>query len=230
MAMIASQRSVGKSSILATNWMPALFTRISSDPSFSSVSAIIAAIWSGLRDVGPGIADAHPVLGGHAARSLSISAASPKPLIITSAPAAATARAIPSPMPLVAPVIRAALPLKLMACVLPLLATQSKLGRLPLHRTNKSQRGAFVSSGSHLPEFVQRSQIVGPRLIRPGLRPVGPRYLADIEIAARVHRQAVRREELGRTDARPHVRPAAQCACRCYRRSSPAARDSAHCG
>ena len=34
-AMIASQRSAGNSSIGAVNWMPALFTRISSEPSVS---------------------------------------------------------------------------------------------------------------------------------------------------------------------------------------------------
>jgi hypothetical protein len=37
MAMIASQRSTGNSSIFATNWMPALLTRMSTPPkSFSA--------------------------------------------------------------------------------------------------------------------------------------------------------------------------------------------------
>ena len=35
MAMIASHRSSGKSSTFAMNWMPALFTRMSSEPSFA---------------------------------------------------------------------------------------------------------------------------------------------------------------------------------------------------
>ena len=55
---------------------------------------------------------------------------------------------------------------------------------------------------SHLPEFVQRSQIIRSRLISEGLRPVGPRHLADIEVAAAVHREPVRRQEIGRAKAR----------------------------
>ncbi len=47
-AMIASQRSIGKSSMLATCWMPALLTSTSSAPNAFSVSAIIAAISAGL--------------------------------------------------------------------------------------------------------------------------------------------------------------------------------------
>ena len=47
MAMIWSHLSAGKSSTLATNWMPALFTRMSTAPSFASASATIAAICSG---------------------------------------------------------------------------------------------------------------------------------------------------------------------------------------
>ena len=48
MAMIASHRSAGKSSMLATCWMPALLTRMSTAPSVFSASAIMPAIWSGL--------------------------------------------------------------------------------------------------------------------------------------------------------------------------------------
>ena len=47
MAMIASQRSAGNSSILATYWMPALLTRMSTAPSVFSASATIPAICSG---------------------------------------------------------------------------------------------------------------------------------------------------------------------------------------
>ena len=47
-AMIASHFSGGKSSIGETNWMPALLTRMSSEPSFFSASATIAAISGGL--------------------------------------------------------------------------------------------------------------------------------------------------------------------------------------
>ena len=36
---------------------------------------------------------------------------------------------------------------------------------------------------SHLPELMQRSQIVRTRLVGPGLRPVRPRHLANVKIA-----------------------------------------------
>ena len=41
--MIAFHFSIGNSSIGETNWMPALLTRMSTDPSFSAASAIIAS-------------------------------------------------------------------------------------------------------------------------------------------------------------------------------------------
>src|SRR5215510_2921119 len=40
-----------------------------------------------------------------------------------------------------------------------------------------------------------------PRGWREGLRPVGPRHLAHIEVAVAVHGQSVRRQEFGRTQA-----------------------------
>src|SRR5579863_8594926 len=52
-AMIASHFSTGKSSIGETNWMPALLTRISSEPSLACASAIIAAISAGLAMSAP---------------------------------------------------------------------------------------------------------------------------------------------------------------------------------
>ena len=48
MAMMASHFSIGKSSILATCWMPALLTSTSSEPNSCSVAAIMAAISAGL--------------------------------------------------------------------------------------------------------------------------------------------------------------------------------------
>src|SRR4051812_29800491 len=48
MAMMASHFSGGNSSIGDTNWMPALLTRMSTDPKVLSPSAIIAAISTGL--------------------------------------------------------------------------------------------------------------------------------------------------------------------------------------
>ena len=48
MAMTASHFATGKSSILAVNWMPALFTSTSSEPKVFSASATMSAISSGL--------------------------------------------------------------------------------------------------------------------------------------------------------------------------------------
>src|SRR3954449_2974664 len=48
MAMIASHLSIGNSSIGATCWMPALFTRMSHEPSCDSAVLIMAAISAGL--------------------------------------------------------------------------------------------------------------------------------------------------------------------------------------
>ena len=46
---------------------------------------------------------------------------------------------------------------------------------------------------------MQRPQIVRPRLVFVGLGPVGPRHLADIKVAAAVHRKAMRGQEFGWT-------------------------------
>src|SRR5262252_7044831 len=54
----------------------------------------------------------------------------------------------------------------------------------------------------HLPELVQRAQITWSWLVSESLRPVGPRHLADIEVAVAVHRKPMRRQELGWTKAR----------------------------
>src|ERR1051326_1341017 len=61
---------------------------------------------------------------------------------------------------------------------------------------------AWVSPLADFAEFVQRAQIVRPRLIFEGLRPVRPRYFADIEVAAAVYSKSVRRQELGWTETR----------------------------
>src|SRR3546814_19644210 len=53
-----------------------------------------------------------PNSDSRAARSFSMAAASPKPLIVTFAPSAANARAVASPMPLVDPVTSALLPFR----------------------------------------------------------------------------------------------------------------------
>src|SRR4029079_5448588 len=54
---------------------------------------------------------------------------------------------------------------------------------------------------SHFSEFVQRAEIVRPGPVDKNLRPARPRPLADIEVAAAVHGEPVRRYELGRTKA-----------------------------
>src|SRR6516162_1675814 len=54
----------------------------------------------------------------------------------------------------------------------------------------------------HLLELVQRAQIIRPWLVSESLWPVGPRHLADIEVAVAVHRKPMRRQELGCTKAR----------------------------
>src|ERR1700758_2442162 len=51
------------------------------------------------------------------------------------------------------------------------------------------------------PELVQGAQIIRTRLVSVGLRPVGPRHLADIKVAVAVHCKPMRRQELGWTKA-----------------------------
>jgi hypothetical protein len=48
MAMMASHFSSGKLSTGATNWMPALLTRMSTEPSSPAAAAIISRICDGL--------------------------------------------------------------------------------------------------------------------------------------------------------------------------------------
>ena len=48
MAMMASHFSIGNSSIGETNWMPALLTRMSTEPKVFSPVAIMSAISAGL--------------------------------------------------------------------------------------------------------------------------------------------------------------------------------------
>jgi hypothetical protein len=100
----------GNCSSGATCWIPALLTRISSRPACATVAAIISAIELGLvMSAGEKLAFT-PNSATICSRVRSISAARPRPFSTTSAPAAASARAIPRPMPLVDPVISATLP------------------------------------------------------------------------------------------------------------------------
>jgi len=69
-----------------------------------------AADLRGLRHVGREVQGAHAMRSASPARSRSIAAGSPKPLMTMSHPSAAIAVAIPSPIPLVEPVTTAVLP------------------------------------------------------------------------------------------------------------------------
>src|SRR5215467_11387574 len=110
MAMIWSHFSIGNSSIGATYWMPALLTRMSTDPNVVSAVLIMAAISAGLvMSAGEYIA-LTPNSFSIPARSFSISAGVPKPLMVTLAPSCAKARAIARPMPEVDPVTTAFFP------------------------------------------------------------------------------------------------------------------------
>src|ERR1700722_8307804 len=111
-AMIASHFSIGNSSIGETNWMPALLTRMSTEPNVFSASAIISAISAGLvMSAGEWMALTLKSVS-IADRSFSISAGAPMPLMTILAPALAKARAYANPMPLVEPVTTAVLPVK----------------------------------------------------------------------------------------------------------------------
>src|SRR5690606_18953942 len=104
-ARMASHFSTGKSSTLATCWMPALLTRMSTRPKRSAAKAIMASISAGLLMSAPWYSTLTP--------SPAISAfgpsMSPKPFSTMLAPCCASALAMPRPMPLVDPVTSAVL-------------------------------------------------------------------------------------------------------------------------
>src|SRR5437868_1882668 len=128
--MIASHFSGGNSSIGATNWMPALLTRTSTDPNVFSPSAIISAISPGLV-MSAGECTALTLKStSMLARSFSMSAGAPMPLRTMLAPAPAKARAYASPMPLVEPVTTAVLPVNVPIVVSLLFAVEG-LGSVP---------------------------------------------------------------------------------------------------
>src|SRR4051794_35567092 len=118
-AMIWSHFSIGNSSIGETNWMPALLTRMSTEPNVFSPSAIIPAISAGLVMSAGEYIPFPPKSDSVFARSFSMSSGEPKPLMTTLAPAPAKARAYASPMPLVDPVTTAFLPDRLPMLVAP---------------------------------------------------------------------------------------------------------------
>jgi hypothetical protein len=109
-ARMASHFSGGKSCNGATCWIPALLTRISSRPEFRSVFSIISRIAAGF-DMSAGEKDTR-TLNSEAifVCTSATSSGLPKPLRTISESAAAKARAMPSPMPLVEPVTSDTLP------------------------------------------------------------------------------------------------------------------------
>src|SRR6266571_2443262 len=130
--MIASHFSGGNSSIGETNWMPALLTRISTEPKVFSPSATISAISAGLV-MSAGECTALTLKSvSMAERSFSMSAGAPMPLITMLAPAPAKARAYASPMPLVEPVTTAVLPVNVPMCFSLLFAVEG-LRTVPRH-------------------------------------------------------------------------------------------------
>jgi hypothetical protein len=82
-----------------------LLTRTSSRPSVASVASIISAIDAGLDMSAAEYCTVTPNSSASLAWVAVISSGFPKPLSTTADPAAASARAMPSPIPLVEPVI-----------------------------------------------------------------------------------------------------------------------------
>src|ERR1700730_3254516 len=127
--MMASHLSIGNSSIGDTNWMTALLTRTSPEPSVFSPSAIMSAISLGLvMSAGEWTALTLKSVS-MAARSRSMSAGAPMPLMTMLAPALTRARAYASPMPLVEPVTTAVLPVNV--AILSLLFAVKGCGAVP---------------------------------------------------------------------------------------------------
>jgi hypothetical protein len=108
-AMTASHRSTGKSSTFATCWMPALLTSTSMPPCAAQRCISVSISATRVRSP-PSNSTRTPYSSAMPARSRSMSAASPNPFRTMSLPREASARAMPSPMPLVEPVTSASLP------------------------------------------------------------------------------------------------------------------------
>jgi hypothetical protein len=87
--------------------MPALLTRMSTDPKAASASSIMPAMSAGRVMSAAECSARTPNSLSIAARSRSMSAGWPKPFSITLAPSRARARAMARPMPLVEPVTTA---------------------------------------------------------------------------------------------------------------------------
>src|SRR5436190_1490432 len=91
MARMASQRSTGKSSTGAVNWMPALFTRMSTGPRSRSVWASISAISPGFDMSAALYETARPGTAVISFFTAAIASREPNPLSITAAPCPASA-------------------------------------------------------------------------------------------------------------------------------------------
>src|SRR5690242_18427457 len=107
---MASHFATGNSSTGAVNWMPALFTRISTRPSCSAADSIRPRTLSAFDMSALLYPVPTPCVRSMSSRIATISAASPNPFSTISAPCAASDLAMPRPMPLVDPVTTATFP------------------------------------------------------------------------------------------------------------------------
>jgi hypothetical protein len=90
MAMIASHFASGNSSIGATCWMPALFTRMSTLPSAASAARTMPATASPRdRSASEKGASSTPIAAPTSRRARAMSSGRPRPFSITLAPACA---------------------------------------------------------------------------------------------------------------------------------------------
>src|SRR6185312_12393303 len=110
--------------------MPALLTRMSTEPKVFSAVLIMSAISSGLVMSAAEYAALMPKLFSRPARSASIAALSPKPLMVTLTPAPASALAMPRPIPEVEPVTTADFPLSMMRCPVRVAPRGTRVSRL----------------------------------------------------------------------------------------------------
>jgi hypothetical protein len=120
--------------------MPALLTRTSRRPSDATVVSIISAIESGLDMSAPEYCTATPNSSASSTFVAEISSGLPKPLSTTADPAAASARAMPRPIPLVEPVIRETRPASGRAAVISLCVSGLFMVRLRVRQGQSFSR------------------------------------------------------------------------------------------
>ena len=170
MAMIASHLSGGKLSTGATCWIPALLTRMSGAPSSVGAARDHRLDRRGVGQVGAVVERAELARSARDRRR-----ASPKPLIMTRRPRAASARAMASPIPEVEPVTSATLPSRAFNLLSSARSVASARGRLQPLRP-------VAHSGLEQEEMRMRLGDDGQRQFRRPHRPC--RGLRSAEAAA----------------------------------------------